>query len=304
MANPQPKEFTTLSNELLEAIIQCDFTKRQRAILDLIFRLSYGIQRCKYCFIPQQTDFAICGVTPNHLKREINNLIEKKVIGREGPKYWIQKDYDLWDVPKHFDKDKMNALIHHNLYSQNGNSQNRNSRKGKPKVPKTGSDLFPKQEVNGALTIQDDSVKKPPKESIKESIKKDIYKVFEFWNSKDMHHHLKLTDEMESHVGARIKDFGVELVIEAIENYARILKDDRFWLTYTWTLVDFTKSMNRFEKFLSHNRPYHKYLNTKKMSEAQLESWLQDRAGRHRSPCDNQNPVAIRGLIQESLGEE
>lgn len=164
MANPQPNEFTTLSNELLEAIIQTGFTKRQRSILDLIFRLSYGIQRCKYCLIPKQADFSLCGVTPNHLKKEIENLISKNVIGRDGTKYWIKKDYDLWDVPKHFDNDKMNALIHYNLDSQNGNSQKR-----KKTLPKTGTTLFPKEEVVEHLMVDNHSGIEPPKESTKES---------------------------------------------------------------------------------------------------------------------------------------
>lgn len=132
--------------------------------------------------------------------------------------------------------------------------------------------------------------------------KEDIYKVFEFWNSMQMHHHLKITDEIESHVGARIDDFGVETVCEAIKNYERILHSDNFWLTYKWTLVDFTKSMNRFETFLTYNRPFHKYLNTKKMSEAQLEAALQTQAGRTRSPYDDAEPESVADLARKSLG--
>lgn len=42
MANPQPDQFTRISNELYRAIMQSDFTKRQRNILDLVIRMSYG----------------------------------------------------------------------------------------------------------------------------------------------------------------------------------------------------------------------------------------------------------------------
>jgi hypothetical protein len=132
--------------------------------------------------------------------------------------------------------------------------------------------------------------------------KEDIYKVFEFWNSMQMHHHLKITDEIESHVGARIDDFGIEQVCEAIKNYERILHSDNFWLTYKWTLVDFTKSMNRFEKFLTYNRPFHQYLNTKKMSEPQLDQVLQSMAGRVASPYDQHEPESVADLARQSLG--
>jgi CRISPR/Cas system-associated endonuclease/helicase Cas3 len=42
LANPQVNQFTKLSNELFEAIMQSDFSKRQRNILDLVIRMSYG----------------------------------------------------------------------------------------------------------------------------------------------------------------------------------------------------------------------------------------------------------------------
>ena len=42
MARPQTEEFTRVPNELLEAILATDFTKRQQKIIFMIIRLSYG----------------------------------------------------------------------------------------------------------------------------------------------------------------------------------------------------------------------------------------------------------------------
>lgn len=155
------------------------------------------------------------------------------------------------------------------------------------------------REKNGEKT---EKKRKSPHTSKDTTVSKElIYKVFEFWNEQKMHHHLKFTEEIEKHIRARINDYGIELVIEAIKNYSRILHGDNFKLTYKWTLVDFTKSVDRFEKFLTYNRPYHRYLNTKKMSEAQLEAALQEYQGRTRSSYDNQQPEDVRSLVAKSL---
>ena len=116
-----------------------------------------------------------------------------------------------------------------------------------------------------------------------------------------MHKHTKITSEMESHVGARIKDFGIETVMEAIKNYSRIFHGKDFFLTYKWTLTEFTKSMDRFEKFLTYNKPYHKYLDTKKKSEAQLESMLIDINRPKPNITLDESPEDVRGLVAESL---
>lgn len=98
MANPQPDSFTRLSNELLEAIMKSDFSKRQYNILFLIWRCSYGfdqkVAKLKKC------DFQAVGVYPADIAKELNYLKETKVI------FWdennnlvaFNKDYDRWRI--------------------------------------------------------------------------------------------------------------------------------------------------------------------------------------------------------------
>ena len=98
MANPQPDQFTRLSNELLEAVMRTDFTKRQLNILFLIWRCSYGFG--KKVAILKKSDFQVVGIYPSDITKELNYLAEAKVI------FWdkvndliaFNKDYDQWRI--------------------------------------------------------------------------------------------------------------------------------------------------------------------------------------------------------------
>lgn len=98
MANPQPDQFTRLSNELLEAVMRSDFTKRQLNILFLIWRCSYGFG--KKVAILKKSDFQVVGIYPSDITKELNYLAEAKVI------FWdkvndliaFNKDYDQWRI--------------------------------------------------------------------------------------------------------------------------------------------------------------------------------------------------------------
>lgn|GEM_PF-2420167 len=98
MANPQPDSFTRLSNELLEAIMKSDFSKRQYNILFLIWRCSYGfdqkVAKLKKC------DFQAVGIYPTDIAEELNYLKETRVIFWDEANDLIafNKDYDRWRI--------------------------------------------------------------------------------------------------------------------------------------------------------------------------------------------------------------
>lgn len=115
MANPQPDKFTKLSNELYEAIMTSDFSKRQRKVLDLIIRMSYGCQK-KYALI-RPIDFELVGVWKVDIQKELRYLEKAKVIFRDGERIELNKNYDQWriSIVKSFDEERMKALIKRNL---------------------------------------------------------------------------------------------------------------------------------------------------------------------------------------------
>lgn len=115
MANPQPDQFTRISNELYEAIMQTNFSKRQRNILDLVIRMSYGCRK-KYAIL-RPSDFEVVGVYKTHVKRELNYLSSANVIEVDGDVISINKDYERWRVSliKTFDIERYNDILKRNL---------------------------------------------------------------------------------------------------------------------------------------------------------------------------------------------
>lgn len=185
MANPQPDEFTRISNELYTAIMQTDFSKRQRNILDLVIRMSYGCGKKSALLRP--VDFELVGVYKTHVRKELDYLVQAKVLFIDGECISLNKDYDQWRVSLvkgATDRKRFEAVLHRNLgnrivtksvtpedkevtetvtkvtktvtSSKNGGYQNSNQ-----PVTKTVTNCTPK--ANG------DKGSGAPKESIKES---------------------------------------------------------------------------------------------------------------------------------------
>ena len=75
-------------------------TARQRKILDLILRLSWGCAK-KDAYIPHQRDFNVVGVHEVDVKDELTWLEVSKVIARQEAFYWFNKNYDEWDGLDH-----------------------------------------------------------------------------------------------------------------------------------------------------------------------------------------------------------
>lgn len=113
MANPQPTDaHLRIAHSISEQIMISDFTKRQRKILDLILRLSWGCGK-KFALIPHQNDFEITGISEGHIKPELDCLITRKVIFREDNIYSFNKNYDEWRVSlaAKYQPDKLTELV-------------------------------------------------------------------------------------------------------------------------------------------------------------------------------------------------
>lgn len=209
MANPQLENgHTRIANEIWDEVIRRNFSKRQKDIIQFIWRLSYGCQK-RIAIIPKLKDFSICGITPNHVKEELTYLVQSKVIfwNRMTNEFEFNKDYDLWQINpvKGWEELRFRELIRLNI-AEKGTSQKRNfshlededksshfgkldddesddtSQSGKSNFPKKEVDTsqkrnfdFPKKEVSddsNACGSKDEDVPKESKEILKES--KDI----------------------------------------------------------------------------------------------------------------------------------
>jgi len=82
---------------------------------------------------------------------------------------------------------------------------------------------------------------------------KDIYSIFDFWNSFDIIKHKKLNPVIENTIKKALKDFEVDEIKKWIENYAKILKSPETFFKYKWTLNEFLSRKNWLSVFLYKN---------------------------------------------------
>lgn len=123
MASPQLENgYTRTSNELSEAIMQSDFSKRQRNILDLIIRMSYGCG--KKSALLRLSDFELVGVYKVDVKKELEYLEKAHVIVADKEddffRLSLNKNYDQWriDIIRTFSTEKWDQVLQRNLSDQ------------------------------------------------------------------------------------------------------------------------------------------------------------------------------------------
>jgi DnaD/phage-associated family protein len=247
MANPQPTDaHLRIAHSISEAIMMRDFSKRQRKILDLILRLSYGCGK-KTAIIPNQRDFEIVGIREGHIKRELDWLIESKVITRTNDQYQFNKDFDSWQVSrvKPYQPLKLTKLVRLNLPPYQNS---------KPKLTKIVSPTLPKQEVP---PYQNSKLATPKLDTAKTTTKKITKKSNNNNNSssKELSSLIKIYEQekfgemtpfIESELQAALKEFGAEKIKEAFKIAVRANK--RKW-SYVTGILENWRAKNADKKF-------------------------------------------------------
>ena len=78
---------------------------------------------------------------------------------------------------------------------------------------------------------------------------KTIYSdLFEFWNSKKIIVHKKMSDKVKQKLSNILETYTPEEIEKAISNYETVLHQDKYYWSYAWTLEEFLQ--RGFEKFL------------------------------------------------------
>ncbi len=143
MVNLQPTvPHLRIPHSITEALMMSSFTKRQRRIIDLILRLSWGCGKTS-ATIPRRRDFEVLGVAETHIGKELVELVKSKVIFIQGNDYSFNKDYDQWQIPRvrPYMPAKLTELVRLNLNGTYG------SGKSIPQeLTKTGSSNLPQWE--------------------------------------------------------------------------------------------------------------------------------------------------------------
>jgi hypothetical protein len=117
-----------------------------------------------------------------------------------------------------------------------------------------------------------------PPENINDSKKqqqKDKHEIiFEYWNNKQIIQHRKLTDKLIRALNGALNDYSEKEICTAIDNYAEILAEEKYYWSYKWGLKDFLS--RGLEKFLDFEIAAKNYLTDKKIRDGPInepKSW-------------------------------
>ena len=248
MASPQTKNgYTAIANELLEQIAKASLNGSQRRIIDIVWRFTYGFSRKQHelseTFISKYT-----GIHRKQVQRELNELIKmnfvlvvKEASFNSSRILMFNKDYESWEVTKKLPPSQKDVY--------------------------TGSELATTQDISisnvnnsersGISDLEEEVTKKLPpsrlvpqeSNNIKQILKQNIYSIFEYWNSKDIIKHRNLTDKIKRKISNSLDGYSESEIKTAINNYSIVLKGDKYYWSYTWTLEEFLQK--GLEKFLS-----------------------------------------------------
>lgn len=100
MASPQTEDgHTSIANELLDALIQFDLTKRQYKVLFAVIRKTYGWNK-KTDDIASSQIAEMTGLDESNTRKTIRELAAMNMLEVSNGKYaqhvGLQKDYELW----------------------------------------------------------------------------------------------------------------------------------------------------------------------------------------------------------------
>jgi hypothetical protein len=84
---------------------------------------------------------------------------------------------------------------------------------------------------------------------------KDIYTLFDYWNSKKIIVHRELNQRRISAIKARLENYPLDILLKTIDNYIEILNSDKYFYSYKFNLEDFLNPKN-LDRFLDENNPY------------------------------------------------
>lgn len=96
MARPQVENgYTRIANELLEALLLANLSKRLLLVAIAVIRQSYGYNRSKDCISGSQIA-TLTGLRSNHCNVTVVELVEMKILYKSGSQFGMQKDHEQW----------------------------------------------------------------------------------------------------------------------------------------------------------------------------------------------------------------
>src|SRR5699024_8222644 len=99
-----------------------------------------------------------------------------------------------------------------------------------------------------------------------------IYTHINYWNEQGIIKHRKMNQAMKSHINARLQEYSLEELRQAIKNYSDILKSDNYYWTHKWSLQDFMKP-NNVTRFVDEAEPFNNFKSNKQNNTSKDIDW-------------------------------
>lgn len=129
------------------------------------------------------------------------------------------------------------------------------------KIPVFESSLEESLTTHGGLS--EDSLLKEDK--LKEDKLKEInINIFALWNSFRIIVHKELTSTITTAIEKALKRYSADDIKLAIDRYAQIYHDDKYFFNYKWNLADFLTQGNALPEFLDEGSKWENYPNKRK----------------------------------------
>jgi hypothetical protein len=125
-------------------------------------------------------------------------------------------------------------------------------------------------DINPSESKQDDD--KSTQSKVKESKvnkTKEIDTVFNHYLSKEIINHQKLTEPMKSGIRGRLKDYSLDQILKAIDNYSTVLNGDEYYFSHKYPLADLMRDKD-LRKFLDESDPLSNFLRNKQAKGKQV----------------------------------
>lgn len=87
--------------------------------------------------------------------------------------------------------------------------------------------------------------------------------LFDFWNSQGIIKHKEFSTDIEKAIKNALKKYSEDVIKKAILVYAEILKNNEYFFSHKWSLVDFLKRKNGISTFMEDGSNYVNYIEWK-----------------------------------------
>ena len=190
----------------------------------------------------ENTRIEVCGGTEKGTQKEQNEE-QKKVHSSQYNNLNIISNNIYSDLDNEDYVNKINKELEEDLFNRiKGNYDPGAIKKELDSLKDKGlSKLDLLKELENNLKIKSIETKKEKSN--------DVENIFNYWNSKGIIKHKKITQEIKREATKVLKEYSAEEVKQAIDLYSEILKSE-FYFSYKWSLSDFLKRNNGISTFM------------------------------------------------------